>query len=273
MQTDNGKKIRVLLVDDNEDFLQLLTEYIHTHSDIEVIYKAKDGIEGLDKALELKPDVMVLDLVMPRLDGLGVLEKISEMEKEANGNLWGGKRPGMIVLTAIGLESMIKKVLANGADYYIVKPFNMDLLIKRINDIGDKQKVDHMFERNGQACALSSHRLESKVTDVLSTLGIPSNILGYMFLREAIMMVIDQGTIKGSITKKIYPVIAENNNTTVSRVERAIRHSIEMVWTKGNIDFINQVFGHTVDAEKGRPTNGAFIARMADKIRLDLISA
>jgi len=258
------------LVDDNEDFLQLLTEYIHTHSFIEVIYAAKDGIEGLAKAQELNPDVIVLDLIMPRLDGLGVLEKITELEKETNNNFWHEKRPGIIVLTAMGLEHIVKKAILYGADYYVVKPFDFDILIKRIEEIGDKCSFSHSFKSKGQACTLNFNMLESKVTDVLSTLGIPSNVLGYVFLREAIIIAIDQGSIKGTITKQIYPIIADSYKTTVSRVERAIRHSIEMVWTKGNIDFINEVFGHSVDAEKGRPTNGAFIARMADKIRLDL---
>lgn len=260
----SNSQIRVVIVDDNQDFCEVVAEYIRAQSDMEVAAVAYNGVDGLKKILALRPDVVILDIIMPHLDGLGVLERLNAEVRD-----W---RPKIIVLTAIGQEAMARRVVDLGADYYIVKPFDMEVMVERIRQVfretcpaGPRRTGEAFGEvRRGPA------DMDAEVTKIIHEIGIPANIRGYQYLRDAIIFVMNEMNLLGSVTKVLYPRIAEKHNTTPSRVERAIRHAIEVAWSRGNIELLNEIFGHTVDVEKGKPTNSAFIARIADKLRIEL---
>ena len=205
---------------------------------------------------ENPPDVLLLDIIMPHLDGLGVLEKINEMEN----------KPKVIMLTAFGQENITRKAVELGASYYILKPFNMDVLVERIRLLGNGAVPAPSVSSLSRVTKKSS--LEADVTGIIHEIGIPAHIKGYHYLREAIMMVVEDVDLLGSVTKILYPRIAEKFDTTSSRVERAIRHAIEVAWSRNNIDTIKKFFGYTVNTERGKPTNSEFIALVADRLRL-----
>ncbi|HHV62642.1 MAG TPA: sporulation transcription factor Spo0A [Firmicutes bacterium] len=254
-------KIRVLIVDDNRDLCEVLREFISEQADMETAGVAYNGIDALDKIEQTKPDVVVLDIIMPHLDGLGVLERLNKLDQ--------AKRPRILMLTAIGQEYMTQKVVEMGADYYVMKPFDMETLIQRIRQLIDAAPGD---KRKKVICASnpSMRDLDAQITEIIHEIGIPANIKGYLYLREAILLVMKEMNLLGRVTKVLYPRIAEKYNTTPPRVERAIRHAIEIAWSRGNIELLNSIFGHTIDMEKGKPTNSAFIARLADKLRIDM---
>jgi two-component system response regulator (stage 0 sporulation protein A) len=207
---------------------------------------------------EKLPDVIVLDLIMPRLDGIGVLERI---------NASNSKRPKIIMLTAFGQESITQKTVELGADYYILKPFNIEVLISRIRQLAGFGAPVRPSVPTSSAAANRS--LDLEVTGIIREIGIPAHIKGYQYLRDAIMMIVAEVDLLGAVTKVLYPMIAEKYNTTPSRVERAIRHAIEVAWNRGNIEMINKLFGYTVKIEKGKPTNSEFMAMIADKLRME----
>lgn len=251
------QKMRVLIVDDNREFVGLLREYLEKQDDIEVCGVAYNGIEALEVISATEPDVVVLDIIMPYLDGIGVLERLDQQDST--------RRPKVVMLTAFGQESITHRVLELGADYYILKPFDLNILTDRLRQLFT----------NG---AVATPRLptvrdkertqDTKVTSIMHELGIPAHIKGYLYLRDAIIMVVDRVDLLSKITKELYPTIAQKYVTTPSRVERAIRHAIEVAWDRGNMDFIQRVFGHTISQEKGKPTNSEFIAMVADRLRL-----
>jgi two-component system response regulator (stage 0 sporulation protein A) len=250
---------RVLIVDDNHDLCDVLKGFLDSQSDMSVVGVAYDGIEALRKISELEPDVVVLDIIMPHLDGVGVLERLSEQRLN--------HRPKFVVLTALGQERIIQQLTEMGADYYVVKPFDIQTLADRIRQVMSSPQII----RGKQTDYVPPPRdLHSEVTRLIHDMGIPANIRGYTYIREAIISVIDEPTLLNSVTKELYPRVAEVFGTTAARVERAIRHAIEIAWTRGNIELLNGLFGYTVSSEKGKPTNSAFIARIADKIRLDI---
>ncbi|MDI9462001.1 MAG: sporulation transcription factor Spo0A [Bacillota bacterium] len=248
--------LKVFVADDNREFSDLLVEYLEQQRDIEVVGKAYDGKEALDLIAENPPDVLLLDIIMPHLDGLGVLEKINEMEN----------KPKVIMLTAFGQENITRKAVELGASYYILKPFNMDVLVERIRLLGNGAVPAPSVSSLSRVTKKSS--LEVDVTGIIHEIGIPAHIKGYHYLREAIMMVVEDVDLLGSVTKILYPRIAEKFDTTSSRVERAIRHAIEVAWSRNNIDTIKKFFGYTVNTERGKPTNSEFIALVADRLRL-----
>ncbi|HHU30701.1 MAG TPA: sporulation transcription factor Spo0A [Firmicutes bacterium] len=248
--------LKVFVADDNREFSDLLVEYLEQQRDIEVVGKAYDGKEALDLIAENPPDVLLLDIIMPHLDGLGVLEKINEMEN----------KPKVIMLTAFGQENITRKAVELGASYYILKPFNMDVLVERIRLLGNGAVPAPSVSSLSRVTKKSS--LEADVTGIIHEIGIPAHIKGYHYLREAIMMVVEDVDLLGSVTKILYPRIAEKFDTTSSRVERAIRHAIEVAWSRNNIDTIKKFFGYTVNTERGKPTNSEFIALVADRLRL-----
>lgn len=260
----SDSQIRVVIVDDNQDFCEVVAEYIRAQSDMEVAAVAYNGVDGLKKILALRPDVVILDIIMPHLDGLGVLERLNAEVRD-----W---RPKIIVLTAIGQEAMARRVVDLGADYYIVKPFDMEVMVERIRQVF-RETCPAGPRRTGEAFGevrRGPTDMDAEVTKIIHEIGIPANIRGYQYLRDAIIFVMNEMNLLGSVTKVLYPRIAEKHNTTPSRVERAIRHAIEVAWNRGNIELLNEIFGHTVDVEKGKPTNSAFIARIADKLRIEL---
>jgi len=263
------KKIQVVIADDNKEFGDILCEYLDSQEDIEVIGIARDGLEAYDLIIEKTPDIAILDIIMPHLDGLGVLEKINSTEMT--------KRPLFIILSAVGQDKITQRALALGAEYYIVKPFDMDVLVSRIRQLKDVYKSLPIIKSDytGSVGKVSQRptqqkSLEIEVTNIMHEIGVPAHIKGYQYLRDAIMMVVKDLDIINSITKQLYPSIAKEYNTTPSRVERAIRHAIEVAWSRGQIDAINSLFGYTISGVKGKPTNSEFIAMIADKLRLEL---
>ena len=269
-------KITVLIADDNHDFAMTLLSYLKEEKDLEVVGVAKDGLEASELISITKPDIAILDVIMPHLDGLGVLEKINESQME--------KKPICIMLSAVGQEKITQKAIELGAQYYIIKPFEINVLIKRIKEIKMYQpmggKVSYInkeirapYIEIQQEKRNSSDNLEALVTNIIHEVGVPAHIKGYQYLREAIMMVVKDIDVINQITKQLYPEIANKYHTTPSRVERAIRHAIEVAWARGQIDTVESIFGYTVSNSKGKPTNSEFIAMIADKLRLELKSA
>ena len=270
-----NNKITVLIADDNSEFSATLAGYIKAEEDLELIGVARDGVEACDLIKNMEPDIVLLDVIMPRLDGLGVLEKIME------GNM--NKLPMCIMLSAVGQDKITQKAINLGAQYYIIKPFEIDVLIKRIKELKLYQQdvPKSYFNREIKPAYIelapsekkNEENLEALVTNVIHEIGVPAHIKGYQYLREAIMMVVSDIDIINQITKQLYPEIARKYHTTPSRVERAIRHAIEVAWGRGEQTVVESIFGYTVSATKGKPTNSEFIAMIADKLRLELKTA
>jgi two-component system response regulator (stage 0 sporulation protein A) len=271
------EKVSVMIADDNQEFSHTLSTYINSQDDMEVVAIAKDGNEVMDMLPNILPDVILLDVIMPHLDGLGVLEKLNMLRME--------KRPTCVMLSAVGQDKITQRAISLGAEYYIVKPFDIELLIKRIremkfykptqvngnNFIGREQKPQYI--EISSTDAKREENLEALVTNIIHEVGVPAHIKGYQYLREAIMMVVNDIDVINQITKSLYPKIATKFNTTPSRVERAIRHAIEVAWGRGQQEAVESIFGYTISASKGKPTNSEFIAMIADKLRLELKSA
>jgi two-component system response regulator (stage 0 sporulation protein A) len=261
--------IKVLIGDDNRDFCELLRAYVEGQPDLELVGVANNGTEVLDLIEKTLPDVIILDIIMPHLDGIGVLERLGEMVLPA--------RPKIIMLTAFGQENITQKVLEMGADYYVLKPFSLDVLGTRIRQLAGAAPAPVTPPPSAAASRepapvympQRTRSLDNDVTTIIHEIGIPAHIKGYRYLREAIMMVVNRVDLLGCVTKELYPTIARNHQTTPSRVERAIRHAIEVAWNRGNTEVINGLFGHTVNRERGKPTNSEFIAMVADKLRMD----
>lgn len=264
-------KIEILLADDNREFTNLLSEYISEQSDMSVSGVAYNGEEVLRHLEEQRriPDVLILDIIMPHLDGLGVLERLKEM------NL--SPMPKIIMLTAFGQENITQKAVQLGASYYILKPFDMDVLANRIRQLVGNPTYSTSNSYSASTTTIKSNvvpiakgkNLDANITSIIHEIGVPAHIKGYQYLREAITMVYNNIEILGAITKTLYPAIAEKFKTTPSRVERAIRHAIEVAWTRGNIDSISHLFGYTINISKSKPTNSEFIAMVADKLRIE----
>ena len=263
------EKIRVAIADDNKEFCQIIAQFISAQEEFQVVGVARDGLEALEIIDRERPDLLVLDIIMPHLDGLGVLEKLNEFEEYY---------PKVIVLSAVGQDKITQKAIELGASYYVVEPFDFKIFIKRLKDtVGIRDEVLGMDERTSRGIntlvnkkpIISEKSLESKVTEIIQEIGVPAHIKGYLYLREAITLVIEDMDYLGAVTKELYPCVAEKFNTTPSRVERAIRHAIEVAWNRGKIDTINSIFGYTVNNNRGKPTNSEFIALKADKLRLE----
>lgn len=256
------KRITVLMIDDNKEFCEIVGEFLGKHEDIKLVGTAYDGDEALASISELLPDVILLDIIMPHLDGIGVLEKLNEMNLP--------KRPKIIMLTALGHESVTRRAVDAGADYYVMKPFDLEVLVQRIRQLVGAQDVLKDIARSFKERKNDAREdLTAEVTRLMHQMGIPANIKGYAYLREAVIATVDEVHLLNNITKNLYPRVAQKFNTTGTRVERAIRHAIEIAWERGNVEFLDKLFGHSLDLEHGRPTNSAFIARLSDKLRLE----
>ena len=241
-------RIKLMIVDDDEEFVASLGAYFAGKSDYEVVATAADGEEALDKLRGTDPDVILLDIVMPKLDGYGVLEKIDPSRR-------------VIVMSALSSGSFVTKAINSGARYYMMKPFRFEQLEARIVECMKSSAVSRIKNKT----------LEEKITNIFITVGIPAHIKGYQFLREAIKMAIDNPDVINSITKRLYPEVARRFNTSPSKVERAIRHAIEVAWNRGKIENINSLFGVRVYSHNEKPTNGEFIALVADKMLLESV--
>lgn len=265
------KKIKIGIVDDNQDFCDIVTEYIKKQDNMEVVFVASDGVKALEQLNEAKesPDVLILDLIMPHLDGFGVLEALNTTEMKSY--------PRVIMTSAVGQDSIIQKAMSMGAQYYLVKPINLSLLIKRINqlDEGNMGVIQGGAQNTNlrkslvMKDSLLNNDLEIDITNLIHEVGVPAHIKGYQYLRDAIGLVVDNMDFLSAVTKELYPAIASINKTTPSRVERAIRHAIEIAWNRGKLETLDSLFGYTVKTDKGKPTNSEFIAIIADKLRLE----
>jgi len=261
------QRIGVFLADDNREFTGLLSEYIKEQEDMELVGTAYNGEEVVRKLQELErvPDVMILDIIMPHLDGLGVLEKLREMDLSP--------MPKIIMLTAFGQETITQRAVQLGASYYILKPFDLEVLANRIRQLAGTAPVAPALSGSAARANIipmnKVKNLDANITTIIHEIGVPAHIKGYQYLREAITMVYNNIEILGAITKTLYPAIAEKFRTTPSRVERAIRHAIEVAWTRGNIESISHLFGYTINVAKSKPTNSEFIAMVADKLRIE----
>lgn len=253
-------KVRVLLADDNKEFCNSLKASLEIAGFIEVVGVAYDGKEAYEMVLETRPDILLTDIIMPYMDGLALMEKI-------NSNSMLSKKPKYIVFSSMGYENIITKAMKLGAEYFFAKPFETSAIIDRINDICHESDETVTQASSG---AKSKNDLETNITMYIQQLGVPAHIKGYQYIRDAITMVIDDMEMINSITKLLYPTVAKHFKTTSSRVERAIRHAIEVAWDRGNPDVLNELFGYTILGSKGKPTNSEFIALIADKIRLDM---
>lgn len=250
-------KIKVLVVDDNDGLVGLIKEYFSSSSSIEVVGSASNGQEAIELFnSDLDYDLLLLDLIMPIKDGISVLDYM----KKHNIN----KR--VIVMTSYNEEETIRDVSEYGVRYYALKPFDLtDLESKIVMSVMSKKSNDKIIE-------LGDKDIQIKVTKLLHALGIPSNIKGYQFIRSAILMVYENPNFIGGITKELYPDLSFKFNTSIQRVERAIRHAIEVSWLRGDIDLMEEIFGHSVDIDRAKPTNSEFIVTIADKLRLEMIN-
>lgn len=260
------ENISIVIADDNKDFCDILSEYLSKQEDLDIIGIAKDGLEAIELVTKKLPDVLVLDIIMPHLDGLGVLEKLATIHLE--------KSPKIIVLSAVGQDKITQRAISLGVDYYVVKPFDFEIFIKRIRQLmgapsNERRKDYRDLLVNASPTKDKNRTLEAEITNIIHEIGVPAHIKGYLYLREAITMVVENIEMLSAVTKELYPSVAKKFNTTPSRVERAIRHAIEVAWSRGKVDTINKLFGYTVHNDKGKPTNSEFIAMVADKLRIE----
>ena len=250
--------IRVVVADDNREFCQILSEAVCAAEDMTCVHCVNDGLAAVDAVRSLSPDVLILDHVMPNLDGIGVLEALRSVNP----------RPKVLMFTAFGHESLIRRASELGADYFIMKPFDIPTLIDRIRLVADPHGAILSFQQEQRR-----QMVEREVTRLLSGLGVPPHFKGYGYLKDAVTLVVLEPDLLGAVTTRLYPVAARLRGTTSHKVERAIRHAIESTWVRGNLEQIELLFTHSVDAEKGKPTNSTFIARLADQVRMDMLAS
>jgi len=246
------RSVKVLIADDNTEFRNLLGSFIDQQEGLEVVGMAKNGIQAIEMIHNYSPDVVVLDIIMPQLDGIGVLENLAG----------AGKKPKIIMLTAFGQESVTRRSVELGADYFILKPFDFNLLVDRICQLASEVSTHQYVQKT------KTRDLNTDITNIMHEMGVPPHVRGYHYLREAILMVYNDISLLGALTIELYPAIADNFKTTPSKVERAIRHAIKLACDRGNIKMINKYFGYTMNIDRGKPTNGQFISTIADRLIL-----
>ena len=256
------EKITVVVADDDAEIRTMLEKSLQEKEDIEVIASVDNGVEAYESILQNKPDVVISDLIMPKLDAIGILEKMNRANIKKN--------PAFIVISGVTQEGIMKKVMDLGAKYYVIKPFDVDMLINRVREV-DRENKNHVeIMPNERYLGNKEITIKVRVTNIMHDLGVPAHIKGYQYLRDAILMVVDDIDTINSITKLLYPEIAKKYKTSPSRVERAIRHAIEVAWARGQIDIMNDIFRYTISDGKGKPTNSEFIAMIADKLLLEM---
>ena len=248
-------KKRIMVVDDNKVMVEMLKEYFLESKTVEVVDEAYDGQEAWNKIKENSYDCVLLDLIMPKKDGLFVLEQIKENKIKAN----------VIVVTSYNEQETIRNVSEFGVRYFVLKPFDLKDLEKRIMEATRDRRENSVID-------FGNNDAHIKVSKILHELGIPSHIKGYQYIRDAITMVYKDQNLIGGITKELYPEIGKKYNASVTRVERAIRHAIEVSWNRGDWYLMEEIFGHSVDIDRAKPTNSEFIVTIADKMRLDKLS-
>lgn len=248
------RSINLLIANENEEDANLISEKLTKENNLATIDKTSSGLKAIELVKSKNYDLVILDLVLAEVDGFEVIEEIKNLNKNTK----------IIVLSALSSDTFIKKAMSLGVDYYMLKPANLDVLSKRVKDLVESEQISSAISKN------TDKEIEEKITNIFITVGIPAHIKGYQFLREAIKLAMENPDIINSITKKLYPSIAERFDTSASKVERAIRHAIEVAWNRGKIENINNIFGLTVYSNNEKPTNGEFIALVADKMLLDV---
>lgn len=261
-QEDNMESIKIFIADDDEKRAQEVKEVLIKEKDFEIVGIANEGNKAVEMIMENKVDIVLLELVLPGLDGLGVIEKINS--KSAN----AGACPAFMIISSSNRQNLVDCAFEVGASYFMLRPFNFEVLINRIRQIRYACK-GRITKGNTSSVVSYDNCLESDVTNIIHEIGVPAHIKGYQYLRDAIIMSVNDNEMLNSITKILYPTIAKRHKTTPSRVERAIRHAIEVAWSRGKMDTIDELFGYTVCNGKGKPTNSEFVALIADKIRLE----
>ena len=252
-------EIRMMLVDDNAELRRCVREYIGQQEDMSVVAECSNGAEALEMLGKTAVDVVVLDIIMPQMDGYSFMEEVRRQQME--------NPPQMIVVSALGRDDFIMRAVEAGARFYMIKPFEMSVLVSRIREVcGQAANMPESLRVMGPGHAPS---LDEKLAGLFLTIGIPAHIKGYQFLREAVKMVVENPDVINRITKELYPGIARRFGTSASKVERAIRHAIEVAWSRGRIDTLNKAFGCKVAVREDKPTNGEFIAMIADKMALE----
>ncbi len=257
-------KIKLAIIDDSLQMKQDSLNYFLNSEKYDVVVQCGDGATACEQISKSKADVVLLDLVLPNKDGFSVLEELKKSVPQCK----------VIITTALVGDNFVHKAMQMGANDFVIKPLNVELLDRKISNLFNitqpnvtQQKVDSLV--NEYLHRGSNRNLDEKISNIFITVGIPAHIKGYQFLREAIKMAVDSPEIVNSITKKLYPSIAERFSTSASKVERAIRHAIEVAWNRGKIENINSVFGLQVYGTNEKPTNGEFIALVADKMIID----
>lgn len=253
------KNLKIVIADDSTEFSKKCAKILTSYG-MQVVLTEKDGLKVVSKVKTEKPDVLICDVFMPNLDILGVLDEIAKMDQKL--------RPLVMALSSYANPRLEKEILESGATYFFIKPFDVNVMAERIIKLsGWRNETTPLKVSN---TTVSDSDLELMVTDIIHQIGVPAHIKGYHYLREAIMLSIKNSEIINSVTKLLYPTVAKKYATTASRVERAIRHAIEVAWDRGDIDVLNGYFGYTIQVERGKPTNSEFIAMISDKLRLKL---
>lgn len=248
------EKIKLLVVDDNKDFCMTVRDYCSILDDIEVIGVAYDGLVALEVIQQKTPDIVLLDNVMPNLDGIGVLMRLTNIPRE--------KRPKVITITACLTDEFAVNATKLGAAYQMSRNMSLEEIVERVRMVANTTTAEKEEK-------IKEQDMETAITEIIHEIGVPAHIKGYSYIREAIMLVLKDNDIINSITKQLYPSVAKVYNTSPSRVERAIRHAIEVAWDRGDTETINKIFGFTINQSKGKPTNSEFIAMISDKLRLE----
>ena len=247
-------RIRVLIADGSEDFSEHLRDHLQSNG-YDVVGMASDGVRTVELLEQLQPDILILDLVLSKLDGMGVLKTVSSMQHKP-----------AILATGILLTDYISTRLGSfGVQYFMLKPYSFSSLTERLGEIRES-----VTAKSAQTVLRGGVNIEAMVTSIIHEIGVPAHIKGYQYLREAIMIAVDDMDVINAITKVLYPQVAKTFATTPSRVERAIRHAIEVAWDRGDLETLQRFFGYTVSNTKGKPTNSEFIALIADKLQLQL---
>lgn len=251
------KRTRVMLAQEGSDFANHCAAFLSSYGfDVKTV--AKDGSKIIDSIKQLSPDVVLMDAFMPRVDALGVLTQLKETQLE--------KRPVIALMSAVDNPRFEQVLLNAGADYYFLKPFELNVLAQRLSELAGWQSSGE----NELTKSQQSNDLEVTISDVMREIGVPAHIKGYQYLRQSIVLTVKDPELMHAVTKLLYPTVAKNNHTTPSRVERAIRHAIEVAWDRGDVDVLSSYFGYTIQNSRGKPTNSEFIAMISDKLRLSM---
>ncbi len=255
------EKLKLLMTHDNGENTNETQNALLRH-DIKASFCTKDGEELIEKICALSPDIVMMDLFMTRVDAIGVMRAIKQ--KELNPS------PMFIVYSSFDSPVLEREVMSSGAMYFVLKPFNIDELAQNIVRLFRRSTN---AQKGGIKAGADDFSLEVKVTEILHQIGVPAHIKGYHYLRDSIIMSIEKPEIINAVTKQLYPSVAKKYSTTSSRVERAIRHAIEVAWDRGDVEVLNSYFGYTIQGSRGKPTNSEFIAMISDKLRLQMRSA